>query len=85
MAQARIPGQGYALGEDRIREDVTMQAQARVDDRVRILVSNGKSESDARKQAKEEIKEYIDAEVDRRMKWDCQEYANSPCHSSDIE
>ena len=85
MAQARVPGQGYALGEDRIREDVTLQAQTRIDDRIQVLVRKGKNESEARKQANDEIKEYIDAEVDRRMKWDCQEYANSPCHSSDIE
>jgi hypothetical protein len=85
MAQARVPGQGYALGEDRIREDVTMQAQTRIDDRIEVLMRKGKSENEARKQANEEIKEYIDVEVNRRMKWDCQEYANSPCHSSDIE
>lgn len=85
MVQPRVPGQGYGIGEDRIREDVTMQAQGRVDERVKVLVSKGKSESEARNQANAEIKEYIDAEVKRRMMWDCQEYANSPCHSADIE
>ena len=85
MAKARVPGQSYVLGEDRIREDVTKQAQARIDDRVKVLVKAGKGESQARNQAHKEIKEYIDKEVDRRLKWDCQEYASSPCHSSDIE
>jgi hypothetical protein len=85
MVIAREPGAGYAVGEDRIREDVTAQAQARIEDRVKVLVGKGKSEDEARNQAEREIKEYINAEVDRRVKWDCQEYANSPCHSSDIE
>jgi len=85
MVQVRVPGQSYVIGEDRIREDVTKQSQARIDDRVEVLMKAGKTESEARKQAMQEIKEYIDKEVDRRMKWDCQEYANSPCHSSDIE
>ena len=85
MAKARVPGQSYVLGEARIRKDVTKQAQKRIDDRVEVLVKAGKSKREARKQTNAEIKEYIDAEVDRRMKWDCQEYASSPCHSSDIE
>jgi hypothetical protein len=85
MVQPRVPGIDYAVGEDRIREDVIKQSQARIDDRVKVLVQKGKSEGEARKQAESEIKEYIDKEVDRRMKWDCQEYASSPCHSGDIE
>jgi hypothetical protein len=83
MIQARVPGRDYAVGEERIREDVTQQAQARIKDRVNVLTRKGKSEEEARQQAESEIKEYIDKEVERRMKWDCQEYASSPCHSSD--
>ena len=85
MAKARVPGESYVIGEDRIREDVTAQAQGRIDDRVKVLVGKGKNESEARRQAEGEIEEYIENEVQRRLKWDCQEYASSPCHSADIE
>lgn len=85
MVQPRVPGIGYAVDEDSIREDVKTQAQGRIDDRVKVLVGKGKSEGEARAQAESEISEYIDNEVNRRLKWDCQEYANAPCHSADIE
>jgi hypothetical protein len=85
MVQPRVPGMGYTVDENSVRDDVIAQAQGRIDDRVKVLVGKGKSEGEARAQAESEIKEYIDNEIDRRLKWDCQEYANSPCHSADIE